>query len=110
MVLFRRKPTDVEIAEVQRWEHDSLKRLFSSLASVDAADDLWPGVEQLVLARSPRDVLAALEAHPVLLTDRGDAALEMTELFVTVLKMPSARAVVADRHAWIEWMRTINDA
>lgn len=85
-------------------------RFFACQAGVNADDDLWPSVEQLVLARTPRDIVAALEEHPVLLTDRGDAALEFTEGAVTMMQLTFAPAVLADRRAWTERMRARNDA
>lgn len=107
---FRRKPgklTDAEIAEVQRWERDALKGFFAGQAGVDSGDDLWPSVERLVFASGPREVVAALEAHPVLLTDRADAALSATELFATMTQLLFAQGVLADRRAWIERLRDL---
>lgn len=110
-MFFRRKPrepTEAEIAEVQRWEYDSLKDYFASQAGVNPADDLWPSVERLVLAGSPREVVATLEARPVLLTDRADAALSLTEMFATEIQLPFVPRVLADRRAWIERLRDVD--
>lgn len=109
-MFFQRKPgevTDGEIAEIQRWERDVLKRYF---ATQKAADDLWPSVERLVLARSPREIVAALQAHPVLLTERGDLALSSTEFVATVMRLRFAAGVLADRRAWIERLHDVDAA
>ena len=104
----RGEPTAAEIAEIQRWERDTLKGFFASQGGVDAADDLWPSIERLVFAGSPREVVEALEAHRVLLTERADAALSVTEIFATMTQLPFAAGILADRRAWIERRREID--
>jgi hypothetical protein len=100
------EPTEVDLGEIQRYEIGALKRYFANQSAL-ANGDLWAPVEQLVLARSPREVISAIEANPVLLTDRGDAALQLTAIYAEMVNLSWSLAVVADRRAWLERMRDV---
>jgi hypothetical protein len=111
---FRRKrdpttgPTQAEIDEVMRHEVETLKDYFARMRSVgDDPGGLWAGVEQLMFANGPREVMTAIETYPELLTERGAAVLDMTEVWAQMVGLPFAPGVIADRRAWLERTRAV---
>jgi hypothetical protein len=101
-------PTQAEIDEVVRYEVETLKDYFASMRSVgDDTGDLWAGMEQLMFANGPREVTSAIEAYPELLTERGEAVLNVTEMWAQMTGLPFAPGVIADRRAWLERTRSV---
>ncbi len=101
-------PTQAEIDEVMRYEVETLKDYFASMRRVgDDPGGLWAGIEQLMFANGPREVMSAIEAYPELLTERGDAVLNLTETWAQMTGLPFAPRVIADRRAWLERTRAV---
>ncbi|MEK6438963.1 hypothetical protein [Pseudonocardia sp. T1-2H] len=105
-----RHPSRKDIAAVQKWEQEALSDYFSSMSAVDSDAELkalWEAVRALVFARSPREVMEVIAANPGLLTERGDATLNVTEHFIVHLPMPFAAATLRDRREWLTRMREV---
>jgi hypothetical protein len=103
-------PSPKDVAKVQRWEQKSLSDYFARMAAVGSDPELealWQAVRALVFAQSPREVMNVITANPRLLTARADAVLDSTELFVNMVSMPSAPAMLRDRREWLSRMREV---
>jgi len=104
----KRDPTQAEIEEVMRYEVKALKDYFTGMGSVgDDPGGLWAGVEQLMFANGPREVMTAIETYPELLTERGAAVLNLTESWAESAGLPFAPGIIADRRAWLERTRAV---
>lgn len=106
----RRNPSPKDIAAVQKWEQEALSGFFSSNLTVDTdaeLQSLWQAVRALVFAQSPREVMDVIAANPGLLTERADAALKLTELWVELVSMPFTSAILRDRREWLTRMREV---
>lgn len=106
----RENPSPKDIAEVQKWEQETLSRYFSSMAAGTDAEmkALWQAARALVFAQSPREVMDVIAENPRLLTERADAVLGLTEHFVLLISLPFAPAILRDRREWLARMREVD--